>query len=46
LVHWKHDFLDFTVTRFAKLLVRQMTIKLVSKYRWMDPSNDWGQDGG
>jgi len=33
------------LTRFSKLLVRQTTQKL-SKYRWMDPSKDWGQNKG
>jgi len=38
---------DVTVnlTRFAKVLVRQTTRKL-SKYKWMDPSKDWGQNEG
>jgi len=38
---------DVTVnlTRFAKVLVRRTTQKL-SKYKWMDPSKDWGQNEG
>ena len=38
---------DVTVnlTRFAKVLVGRTTRKL-SKYKWMDPSKDWGQNRG
>jgi len=38
-------FLPAKMTSFAKVLVRRTTRKL-SKYKWMDPSKDWGQNRG
>jgi len=34
------------VTTFEELLVTMMATQKINKSGWMDPSDDWGQDGG
>ena len=34
------------LTTFVELLMTMTMAQKINKYRWMDPSGDWGQDGG
>jgi len=42
---WETD-VTVNLTTFEELLVTMMMTQKISKSRWMDPSNDWGQSGG